>query len=266
MSGDTETIVGEVAEETEHLPVPVAPAEQGITLFGTTNPSEVVSRAADTAAALADVIDKRGLFNTISGKKYVRVEGWQLLGSMLGVFPVLESCEPVELNDVRGFVATVAAVTRDGATVGRASAYCMRNESRWRSADEYAVASMAQTRATSKCLRAPLGFIMQLAGYEATPEAEVPPEGFDGAATVRPATPEPDPPGPSPEDRVRSTTMARLEKGMAMLDGKPGWSLAEVLATASSTYRRKIADLGDLSETEGKQIISAMLEYGGVKV
>jgi hypothetical protein len=33
---------------------------------------------------------------------------------------------------------------------------------------------MAQTRATSKALRVPLGFIVTLAGYEATPEAEIP--------------------------------------------------------------------------------------------
>jgi hypothetical protein len=35
---------------------------------------------------------------------------------------------------------------------------------------------MAQTRAVSKALRAPLGFVMTIAGFEATPQEEMPPE------------------------------------------------------------------------------------------
>ena len=53
----------------------------------------------------------------------------------------------------------------------------MRAEGKpWDKADEYAVRSMAQTRAASKALRMPLGFVMTLGGYEATPEGEMPRE------------------------------------------------------------------------------------------
>jgi hypothetical protein len=50
---------------------------------------------------------------------------------------------------------------------------CTRSEGKWRTAGDYAIRSMAQTRAVSKALRLPLGFIMQLAGYSATPAEEI---------------------------------------------------------------------------------------------
>ena len=46
----------------------------------------------------------------------------------------------------------------------------------WSGRDDYALRSMAQTRAVSKALRLPLGFIVALAGYEATPADEMPAE------------------------------------------------------------------------------------------
>lgn len=50
----------------------------------------------------------------------------------------------------------------------------MRDERTWKDRDDYALRSMAQTRATSKALRGPLGFIVTLAGFEATPSEEMP--------------------------------------------------------------------------------------------
>ena len=60
--------------------------------------------------------------------------------------------------------------------VGAAESMCSRSESKWKTSDDYAVRSMAQTRAVSKALRLPLGFIMELAGYSATPAEEIPTE------------------------------------------------------------------------------------------
>lgn len=251
----------EVAETPAALVVREPQGSQALNLFGTDDPAAVIEKASRTATALADVITQRGLFKEINRKKYVFVEGWQLLGSILGVFPVLESCEPVEQNGVKGYRAIVAAQTRDGAIVGRASALCMRNESKWARADEYAVSSMAQTRAISKCLRAPLGFIMQLAGFAPTPEAEVPDEGFNDTPAAPPA-----PPAATPEERANSVTLARITKGLKLLEGKPGWAENEVVETAARTYKRPIKVLGDLTEKEAVQIIDAMKQYGEVEV
>lgn len=155
--------------------------DAAVSLFGTSDPVTVLSKATAVADALADVIQKRGLFANISGKSHVLVEGWQLLGSMLGVFPVESWTRPVDEPEGQqasgkgpwGHEARYEARTRDGAIVGAGVARCTRSEGRWRGAEDHAVLSMAQTRATSKALKGPLGFIVNLAGYATTPAEEV---------------------------------------------------------------------------------------------
>jgi hypothetical protein len=145
-------------------------------LFGTPDPAAALVRITEYADALKDVLDKQKLTSMISGRRHVSVEGWTLLGSMLGVFPVCQWTRPVlntEGNRV-GWEARVEAVTRAGEIVGAAESMCTTRENQWKSRDDYALRSMAQTRATSKALRQPLGFIVVLAGYEGTPEEEMP--------------------------------------------------------------------------------------------
>lgn len=139
-------------------------------LFGTSNPAETVARISETATALTDIIKRKNLYQPIQGKNHVLVDGWTLLGSMVGVFPVCIWTRELE----NGWEARVEAHTLAGAVVGAAESECRRSENRWKSADSYAIRSMAQTRATSKALRQPLGFIVKLAGYEATPLEEMP--------------------------------------------------------------------------------------------
>ena len=155
----------------------IVPVEQPapLTLFGTDDPVKVVAQATAVAQSLAAVLDKQKLYSAIQGKRYVRVEGWTLLGSMLGVFPVCVWTRATE----DGWEARVEARTRSGAIVGAAEAECTRGEKTWAERDDYALRSMAQTRATSKALRLPLGFVVALAGFEATPAEEVPSGGFD---------------------------------------------------------------------------------------
>lgn len=159
-----------------------------MTLFGTDMPELVVERASAVATALASVINERHLFSSISGKKHVQVEGWTLLGSMLGVFAEVEWSRPLD----NGWEARAVARTLAGQVVGAAEAMCTTSEGRWGKADAYAVRSMAQTRAVSKALRLPLGFIMQLAGYSATPAEELNDEpGRAGTTEAQPRKPAP---------------------------------------------------------------------------
>jgi hypothetical protein len=139
-------------------------------LFGTSDPAAVVARSTEIATALADVLKKKGLAKKISNREFVLVEGWTLLGTMLGVFPVVEWSRPVE----DGWEARVEARTLSGQVVGAAEAECLRSEKNWKNRDDYALRSMAQTRAVSKALRGPLGFIVQLAGFSPTPAEEIP--------------------------------------------------------------------------------------------
>lgn len=162
----TETIAPEAQEVVSQALERAAPAS----LLPGLSPTAQVEHAREVASALADVIERQRLFVQIGTKRHVLYEGWTLLGSLLGVFPVVEWTRPVE----GGWEARVVAKTLAGAEVGAAEAMCTRAERRWRDADEYAIRSMAQTRAGSKALRLPLGFIIQLAGYEATPAEEMP--------------------------------------------------------------------------------------------
>ena len=85
-----------------------------------------------------------------------------------------------------GWEARVQALTLQGAVVGAADAQCLRSENNWKTRDDYALRSMAQTRAAAKALRMPLGFIMALAGYEATPAEEMPAERLEKPAVIPP--------------------------------------------------------------------------------
>jgi hypothetical protein len=145
----------------------------GAGLFGTDSPSLIVARAAAVADELARVVRTQKLSIRISGREHVLVEGWTLLGTMLGVFPVLAWTRHLE----NGWEARVEARTLASAVVGAAESECLRDERRWANADDYAIRSMAATRATSKALRQPLGFVMQLAGFEPTPAEEMPSAG-----------------------------------------------------------------------------------------
>ena len=141
-----------------------------LTLFRTDEPNAIVERASAQANALAKVIKKQRLAVNIGGREHVRIEGWTLLGTMLGVFPVVVWTRPY--MDV-GWEARVEARTLAGAIVGAAEAECLRLEDNWQDRPDYALRSMAQTRAVSKAMRLPLGFIMAMAGYEATPAEEM---------------------------------------------------------------------------------------------
>jgi hypothetical protein len=172
MNTELATVDGEVIDQRAPM-----------TLFGTDDPQAVVVRASTVATALAGVINERHLYSQIANKKHVQVEGWTLLGSMLGVFAEVEWSRPLD----NGWEARAVARTLAGQVVGAAEAMCTANEGRWRAADSYAVRSMAQTRAVSKALRLPLGFIMQLAGYSATPAEELNDEPGQGAQSERQA-------------------------------------------------------------------------------
>ena len=158
----------------ETLPVP---AVQSGTLFRTEDPAEIAVRATKVADVLANILKRQHLTVRIGKKDHVLVEGWTLCGTMLGVFPICVWTKPVRAKDdgaVVGWEARVEARTRSGEIVGAAEAMAMNCEDgSWAKAD-YSTRSMAQTRATGKALRIPLGFIMSMAGCEPCPAEEMP--------------------------------------------------------------------------------------------
>ena len=141
-----------------------------LALFGTEDPAEIIAKATQVADVLKSVIDKKGLIQRIGDNEYVDVEGWQTLATLTSVSPVLEWTRKTD----DGWEARVQVVNRNGMVIGAGEAQCGRSERNWKNRDDFAIRSMAQTRATSKALRSVLAFIMVLAGYQPTPAAEMP--------------------------------------------------------------------------------------------
>jgi hypothetical protein len=160
------------AEVVDRLPAPVEEPEPGLpTLFGTTDPRLALARMAEYASALVDVVRDRGLSVRIQGREHLQVEAWQALGGMCGVFASIAWTRPTE--DGAGFLARAEARTLRGELVGAAEASCTRDEKVWADRYPFTLRSMAQTRAISRALRAPLAQIAVLAGYDATAAEEM---------------------------------------------------------------------------------------------
>ncbi len=152
------------------------------------------------AQDLARFIKENKLFHHIQGKAYVNVEGWQYAGARLGILPVIEELTrvPADGNEIK-YLAQVnlynikhlggipqadgqppveprGAAQRGAAQrfpIGSGFAICSNKENGKRNYQEFAIASMAQTRAIGKAYRNILAWIIRAAGYEPTPAEEM---------------------------------------------------------------------------------------------
>lgn len=134
-----------------------------------TSPNQIMGFATN----LKDLIVKNNLFTNIKGKNYVNVEGWQIAGAFTGTFPVVESLENLSDEDSFKYRAEVSLRDKEGNKVGSGFAICTNKEPGKTKFDEYAVASMAQTRAVGKAYRMKIGWLLKVAGYETTPAEEM---------------------------------------------------------------------------------------------
>jgi hypothetical protein len=151
------------------------------TLFRTDDPVQVLERATAIAEALKKVLVDKGMIKRIGQSEHVKVEGWQTLGAMVGVVPVITWTRKID----RGWEARCEARTLDERVVGAGEAECLKDEDNWKDSDDFAIRSMAQTRATSKALSGPLRFVVTLAGYAATPAEEM--DGVKGRGAKPPS-------------------------------------------------------------------------------
>src|ERR1700693_1688062 len=102
---------------------------------------EIMQRTSEIATALKEFIKKQGLVAKISGRDYIVVEGWQMLGMMLGVTPGHVTTTEIP----NGWSASVQLHDRSGRVVGMGEAECLATEKTWKGRDDYARKSMAQT-------------------------------------------------------------------------------------------------------------------------
>ena len=125
------------------------------------------------ATQLKDMIVDNKLFTNIKGKNYVNVEGWQIAGAFTGTFPIVEVVENLSEGSNYKYRAEVSLRDAEGNKVGYGVAICTNQEAGKKAFDEYAVASMAQTRAVGKAFRMKIGWLLKVAGYETTPAEEM---------------------------------------------------------------------------------------------
>ncbi|MFC6997980.1 hypothetical protein [Rufibacter roseus] len=150
-----------------------------------------ISRSDETmhlAVDLAKFIKENRLFQNIQGKEYVNVEGWQYAGSRLGILPVVDELTNMSDSSEIKYLAKVNLLNlRTEQVVGAGFAICSNKEQGRKYYQEYAIASMAQTRAIGKAYRNALAWIIRAAGYEPTPAEEMDYQGNTPEPKIAPA-------------------------------------------------------------------------------
>lgn len=131
-------------------------------------------QAMEVAVILQKFVKEKKLTANIKGKEYPLFESWQFAGSQLGLYPLLTTVE--NLSDEKeikyGAWVEIRRIGNDQ-VMSRGYATCSNKEGSKRAFDEYAICSMAQTRAGGKAYRMLLGWLMKAAGFESTPSDEM---------------------------------------------------------------------------------------------
>lgn len=129
---------------------------------------------------LAKLIKEKNLSTTIQRKEYVNVSGWQFAGAALGLMPIITEVTDLtrrgeQPNQVEFKYLAKCEVRKitTGEVVSTGIAICSSFERTKSAFDEYAILSMAQTRAIGKAYRNLLAWLMNAAGFEATPAEEM---------------------------------------------------------------------------------------------
>ena len=144
----------------------------------------VATNVANTLAPLVrnQGLVVKGLNRSNKEAEYVTVEGWEVLGTFLGIVPVTTVIEDIK-NDKGRIVGYKARATLyqnpviendeivGGTVIARAEATADKTGFQ---KDLFAIASMAQTRALGKAYRMGLAWVMKMAGFEGTFAEDMP--------------------------------------------------------------------------------------------
>jgi hypothetical protein len=144
--------------------------EMQLSTFDLSKPQQAI----EVATVLQKFVKEKNLTSNIKGKNYPQVEAWQFAGSQLGLYPELASVQDLS-NEKEIKYSSWVEVKRisDGKVMSKGFAVCSNKEQSKKFFDEYAICSMAQTRAEGKAFRMLLSWLMKAAGFEATPAEEM---------------------------------------------------------------------------------------------
>jgi hypothetical protein len=206
MTQDIDVEPGEVRD--------LVPVEESSFDLATASPVRAMEHAQEVVQFMSSKCTGSQYIAIIQGRKYPKVEWWTTVGMSLGLFPAEVVSERFEMDKNHYGYRSVVEVLHKGQVVTRASAICTTEESAWGKRDEYAVKSMATTRATGKAYRIGLSGLAVLAGLEPTPADEIPPGGFGNRQDRRPSQQRTAPADP-PVRAHTSTLSEAAQRGMA---------------------------------------------------
>lgn len=127
------------------------------------------------AKELANYIKEQKLTVKIKGNEYVKVEGWQFAGINFGVIPIVRKLEALDGKPTTFKYRCEVELIRlaNNQVVGCGIGMCSSEENSKKTFDEYAIASMAQTRAIAKSYRNLFAWLIKSAGFAPTPAEEM---------------------------------------------------------------------------------------------
>jgi len=147
-------------------------------------PKELIDHAKVAASELFKIVDQQKLYVDINDKRHLKAEAWQTIVALDNASLVTEWCDPV-LDSQGETIAYKAKVNviKDGEVKASGIMPCGMNEFPTRGQQGYAkhraAMSSAQTWAGAKAARGKYAWVAVLAGYEPTPENEMPRQGDD---------------------------------------------------------------------------------------
>lgn len=210
--------------------------------YNIANPAQMVGMA----NVLKNYITRNNLSIKIVGRDYVMVEGWQFAGGLLGTFPRIASVENLSSSQEIKWKAQVEIVNiKTDKVISTGFAICSNKELKKKTFDEYAVLSMAQTRAIGKAYRNVIGWVIKLAGYEGTPSEEMVKVGESQ-------------PIPAP---VNNEKITEEEAGKLLMAGlSAGFNRkVQVIAGVNRLLKTNIKELTELNESQAKSVRVALL-------
>ncbi len=134
------------------------------------SPEKAVAMYDDIKKNFLSLLKKNGEVIKVKGKDYVKYEGWQTIGTALGILPRVIEVIPIE----GGYQGKAEAVlVKTGRVVGQAYGLCTKDELNWKDKPMFGLMAMAQTRASGRALKMILSGFIAHCGFEATLAEEI---------------------------------------------------------------------------------------------
>ena len=170
------------------------------------NPGTLMTQATDVAGVCGEIVKRTA--QSIQGRKYVRVEGWQSIAAAYGCV-----ASSTHVEGVLGGIRATGELRRvsDGVLIATAEGFVGEDEKTWANRPEYAKRAMAQTRAISRVCRSAFAFVVVLidSKLSTTPAEEMVYEHEQAAGGTPPEVPT-TPAASAPADvETRTATLRR---------------------------------------------------------